>query len=254
MAGRLEGKVALISGTGGAQGRAASLLFTREGAKVVGCDLRAPEAIETVEMVKAAGGEMVSLQPLDAAEGDQVKRWIDFAIETYGGFDILYNNAGQARFAPIDELTWEDYHLTIHNELDLIYWPCHYAFPHLKARGGGVIINTSSSLSLLGGPGMGNFAHGAGKAGVMGLTKQLAAEGAPFGIRAVSISPGLVLNPFTERLYQIPEVREMYLNMIPMRRPGRPEEIASVALFLASDEASYITGTNITVDGGVTRR
>ena len=112
MGDRLAGKVALISGTAGGQGRAAAILFAREGAKVVGCDIKTADAEETVRLVKAEGGEMVSLQPLDLGHGDQVKRWIDFAIETYGGFDILYNNAGALRFAPIEDMTWEEWDFT----------------------------------------------------------------------------------------------------------------------------------------------
>ena len=251
MGGRLQGRIALITGTADGQGRAAAQLFAREGAKVVGCDLKAPEAEETVRIVRAQGGEMVSLHPLDLAEGAQVKRWIDFALETYGDFDILYNNASAPRFAPVDRMSWEEWHFTIRNELDLIYWACHYAVPHLKTRGGGVIINTASISGLIGSA-IGNFAHGAAKGGVIGLTKQLAIELAPFGIRVNCISPGLIETPATAPLLQDPKLKEAMLRDIPLRRLGRPEEIAAAALFLASDEASYFHGANIVVDGGVT--
>lgn len=251
MGGRLQGRIALITGTADGQGRAAAQLFAREGAKVVGCDLKAPEAEETVRIVRAQGGEMVSLHPLDLAEGAQVKQWIDFALETYGDFDILYNNASAPRFAPVDRMSWEEWHFTIRNELDLIYWACHYAVPHLKTRGGGVIINTASISGLIGSA-IGNFAHGAAKGGVIGLTKQLAIELAPFGIRVNCISPGLIETPATAPLLQNPKLKEAMLRDIPLRRLGRPEEIAAAALFLASDEASYIHGANIVVDGGVT--
>lgn len=254
MAGRLEGKVALITGTGGGQGRAAALLFAKEGARVVGCDLKVDGAQETVEMVKAAGGEMVSSQPVDLGDGDQVKKWIDFAIQLYGKFDILYNNASAPKFAPIEQMTPEDWHFTIRNELDLVYWACHYAWPHLKASGNGVIINTASVAGMIGLAGeiIGNFAHAATKGGVIGLTKQLTIEGAPHNIRANIISPGVIVTPATEPLLQNPQFKETFTNMVPLKRLGKAEEIASVALFLASDEASYITGANIVVDGGLT--
>ena len=254
MSRRLEGKVALISGTGGGQGRAAALLFAREGAKVVGGDVKTEGARETVEMVKAQGNDMVSLEPLDLSNGEEVKKWIDLAIETYGGFDILFNNASAPKFVPIEAMTWEDWRFTVRNELDLIYWACHLGFPHLKSRGGGVIINTASITGLIGFAGqiMGNFAHAATKGGVVGLTKQLAVEGAPHNIRANSISPGLIATPGTEPVFQSRELTEAFMRVIPLKRAGRPEEVASVALFLASDEASYITGSNIIVDGGVT--
>jgi NAD(P)-dependent dehydrogenase (short-subunit alcohol dehydrogenase family) len=252
MSGRLEGKVALISGTSSGQGREEAQLFAREGAKIVGSGFTKIEAAkETVEMVKASGGEMVSLQPVDLTDGDQVKRWIDFAVETYGGFDILCNNASNAKFAPIEQMTWEEWHFTIRNELDLIYWACHYAFPHLKARGGGTIINTASVSGLVGGL-FGSFAHAASKGGVIALTKQLAIEGARHGIRAVCITPGVIETPATELMLQNPKYKEAIERQTPLRRVGRPEEIAAVALFLASDEASFITGANIVVDGGIT--
>ncbi|MFC1923994.1 SDR family NAD(P)-dependent oxidoreductase [Chloroflexota bacterium] len=251
MSGRLADKVALITGTGGGQGREAARLFVREGAKVVGCDLKVEGAKETTEMVRADGGEMVSLQPLDLADGDEMKRWIDFAVDTYGGFDILYNNASAPKIAPIEQMTWDEWHFTIRNELDLIYWACHYAFPHLKTRGG-VIINTASIAGLTGQKLLGNFAHGAAKGAIIALTKQLAIEGAPYGIRANVISPGVIATPATEPLIQIPELYRAILEAIPMRRVGRPEEVATVALFLASDESSFITGANIVVDGGAT--
>lgn len=251
MGGRLEGKIALITGTADGQGRAAARLFAREGARVVGCDLKPAEAEETVRIVRAEGGEMISLHPLDLGDGEQVKRWIAFALETYGDFDILYNNASAPRFAPVDQLNWEDWRFTIRNELDLIYWACHYAVPHLKARGGGVIINTASISGFIGSA-IGNFAHGAAKGGVIGLTKQLAIELAPFGIRVNCISPGLIETPATAPFLHNPKLKEAMLRDIPLRRLGRPEEVAAVALFLASDEASYIHGANIVVDGGVT--
>lgn len=251
MSERLHGKIALITGTAGGQGRAAARLFASEGAKVVGCDVKTEGAEETVAMVRAEGGDMISLQPVDLADESQVKRWIAFCLEAHGGFDILYNNASTPKFAPIDRMTWEEWHFTIRNELDLVYWTCHLAFPHLKARGGGVIINTASVSAFLGTT-FGNFAHGAAKGGIIGLTKQLAVEGARYGIRANTISPGLMDTPglaaFTG---DSTELREALTRRTPMRRLGRPEEVAATALFLASDESSYITGANIVVDGGM---
>jgi NAD(P)-dependent dehydrogenase (short-subunit alcohol dehydrogenase family) len=254
MSGRLAGKVALITGTGGGQGRAAARLFASEGAKVVGCDLKEEGAGKTVEMVLADGGDMVSLQPLDLSDGDQAKKWIDFGVKAYGSFDILYNNASAPKFVSIEDMTWDDWHFTIKNELDLIYWVCHYAFPYFKSHGSGSVINTASITGMIafGGHAVGNFAHAATKGGVIGLTKQLAVEWAPHNIRVNSISPGLIMTPGTADLAENPELEQMYLSTIPLKRAGRPEEIAAVALFLASAEASYVTGSNIVVDGGVT--
>lgn len=252
--GRLEGKVALITGTARGQGRAAALLFAKEGAKIVGCDLNVAGAEETRKMVEAGGGEMVSMQPLDLGDGNQVKQWIDFAIKTYGYIDILYNNASAPKFAPIEQMTEEEWHFTIRNELDLIYWTCHYAWPHLKASGNAVVINTASVAGTIGFTTdlSSNFAHSATKGGVIALTRQLAIEGALSGIRVNTISPGIIVSPATEPSFQNTKLKETLLRRVPLNRFGQVEEIANVALFLASDESSYITGINIVVDGGLT--
>jgi meso-butanediol dehydrogenase/(S,S)-butanediol dehydrogenase/diacetyl reductase len=253
---RLEGKVALITGTGGGQGRAAALLFAKEGARVIGCDWNVKGAEETRKMVEDSGGVMVSMQPVDLGDGDQMKQWLDFAIKTFKQIDILYNNASSPKFAPIDRMTEEEWHFTLRNELDLIYWACHYSWPHLKATGNSTIINTASTAGIVGFEAdiFGNFAHSAAKGGVIALTRQLAIEGAPYGIRVNSISPGIIMVPATEPLFQNPEFKKAMLEMVPLHRIGKAEEIAHVALFLASDEASYVTGANIVVDGGLTAR
>ncbi len=255
MAGRLAGKVALITGTGGGQGRAAAVLFAAEGARVVGCDLKVEGAEETVEMVRSTGGEMISSQPVDLGDGDQVKSWIDLAVDTFGGFDVLYNNASAPKFNPISDMTWDEWDFTIRNELHLIYWACHHAWPHLVSRGGGAIVNTASTAGLIGFAGLGDFAHAATKGGIIALTRQLAAEGGPVGIRANSISPGFVLSPATEPMLNDPASGPMMEAMIGQHmiaRPGKPEDIGYCALYLSSDEASWVTGANFVIDGGLT--
>src|SRR5262245_20330504 len=119
---KLEGKVALITGTAGGMGRASAVLFAREGAKVVGCDLKVPEAEETVRLVTDAGGEMISMAPVDLGEESAARAWVDEAVAAYGGIDIVFNNASSARVGPFVELTSEDWHYSIRNELDLLYY------------------------------------------------------------------------------------------------------------------------------------
>jgi meso-butanediol dehydrogenase/(S,S)-butanediol dehydrogenase/diacetyl reductase len=251
MTGRLAGKTALITGTGGGQGRAAAVLFAREGARVVGCDVKTAGAAETVDMVKAAGGEMVSLAPLDLTDEADVARWIAFAVEAYGGFDILYNNASAPRFGAVETLSRVDWDYTLANEVTLIFLAVKHAVPHLRARGGGVILNTASSVGLSGAKtSPGGAAHAAAKGAVIALSNHLVGELAHLNIRVNTITPGAIDTPALAASTAIPEVRDRMTagNAIP--RMGRSEEIAYAALYLASDEAAYTTGANIIVDGG----
>ena len=256
MTDRLAGKVAFITGTGGGQGRAAALLFAHEGAKVIGCDLKKEGGEETASMIKNAGGDSI-FSVVDLADGDQVKKWFEAGIERYGRMDILYNNASATRYAPIEEMTWDQWHFTVQNELDIIYWASHLAWPYLKEAaphnaGGASIINTASAAGMVGIAAIGFFAHAATKGGVSALTRQLAAEGGPFKIRANSISPGLIETPATEDLLRNPDFRTGFTRIVPLGRLGVAGDIAGAALFLASDEAAYVSGVNLPVDGGMT--
>ena len=252
MAGLLEGKIALITGTGRGQGRAAALAFTAEGATVVGCDLNVEDQEETVRLVEAAGGRIDSEAPLDVLDPESNKRWIDQAAERHGGIDILYNNAAMTRMAPIPDMSLEDFQYTIRFEIELVFLATQAAWPHLVARGGGVIINVASLAGMFGSPVTPMSAHCAGKAAVIGFTRQVAAEGARHGIRAVCISPGPIATPVTmAHMAASPEIEQPIINRTLLGRWGRPEEIADVALFMASDKASFITGANIPVDGGM---
>jgi NAD(P)-dependent dehydrogenase (short-subunit alcohol dehydrogenase family) len=255
MSGRLTGKVALITGTAGGQGRAAALLFAAEGAVVVGCDVKPAEAEETVALVRDAGGTMTSTAPVDLGDSKAARAWVAGAAEQQGGFDILYNNAAAPKFVPIAELSDADWHFTVRNELDLIFYVVSEAWKHLVARGGGSIINTGSisgMSSLRQTPG--NFAHAATKGAVIALTRELASEGGAHGIRANSISPGMVESPATAKQLENPQFRQDHLDAIMLSRTGRPEDIAALALYLASDESSWVTGANFVIDGGFMAR
>ncbi|HEV8019648.1 MAG TPA: SDR family NAD(P)-dependent oxidoreductase [Candidatus Lustribacter sp.] len=247
-AGRLAGKTALITGTAGGQGRAAAILFAAQGAQVVGCDIEAEGAAETVELVRNAGGTMHSQQPVDLSDRAQVEAWIAWAASTCGGFDILYNNAAAMKISPMAKMTPDEWTFTMRNELDIVYHACQVAWPHLLARRGN-IINTASALALYT-RGDGYGAHAAAKAGVISLTRQLAREGGPHGIRANSISPGLVETPITMRWLKDPAKRLEREQWYPLGRLGKAEDVAYAALYLASDEASWVTGSNLVIDGG----
>jgi meso-butanediol dehydrogenase/(S,S)-butanediol dehydrogenase/diacetyl reductase len=154
----LAGKVALITGTGSGQGRAAARLFADEGALVVGCDLRR-DADETEQLVRAAGGRMASTSGVDLADPIQAERWISQAARDHGGVDVLYNNASAATFAPVAEMSDEQWRATLQNELDLVFFACRTAWPHLVSRGGGTILNVGSIQGMRALPAAGGTGH-----------------------------------------------------------------------------------------------
>lgn len=253
MTGRLSGKVALISGTGGGIGRAAARRFAAEGALVVGTDINAGADHETAALVERDGNAMVSVPSLDLSTQSGARAWIDAAIEVHGGIDVLYNNAGGTRFAPFAEMTVEDYHFTIHNELDVTWHCTQAAWSHLVARGGGSIVNCGSIAGISGSRDLPQAAHVAAKGAIIALTRQLAAEGAAVNIRANSVSPGLIASPaVVQLLADAPHLVTSMVEHTYNQRPGAPSEVASAALFLASDESTYLSGSNLVVDAGAT--
>lgn len=245
--GRLAGKRVMITGTGGGQGAAAQDLFAREGARVIGCDLKPSAAEETaaalVDEGFDVGGRTVDLTDFDAAND-----WVEWGAETLGGVDVLYNNAAGFAFAPFSEMTLEQWRHSIQSELDILFYVTRPAWRHLL-DGGGSVINTASVAGLRGVAKLGQVAHGTTKAGVIGFTRSLAAEGAPSGVRANAISPGFVVSPASDS--EIDDAARKYmLDMHLLDRAGEGIDIARMALFLASDEASWVTGQNYAVDGG----
>ena len=249
--GRLAGKIAVITGTAGGQGREAALRFAAEGASVYGCDVNSAAAAETVDLVTATGGVMNSVHPLDLTDEDSVRAWIDGIGAVHGRIDILYANAGLATFAPIPDITLEDWRFVMTHEVDLVFIPVKHAWKYLVQSENASVILVGSTAGVSGSVTNTRLAHTASKGAVVAMTKQLAAEGAAHHIRANCISPGMIRTPQSEStLLADDHPMRSIATAIPLGRLGTPADVVNYALFLASDEAGYVTGTNLMIDGG----
>ena len=252
MADRLKGKVVLITGSGMGMGREASLLFAEEGARIVVADIDAKAAQQTVALVEKAGGQAVAVAGDVALEAD-VQRMVEEGVRRFGALHVLYNNAGvlwkdRDRSVLETDDKWWDRVMAIN--LKSVFWVTKHGIPHLKAAGGGSII-MMGSVSALAGFTRAQDAYTAAKGALISLTKSLAIQFAKDQIRCNVIHPGIVDTPL-QAPYLTDAIRKEFETGIPLGRIAQPREIANVALFLASDESSFMTGAELVVDGGFT--
>jgi len=251
MAGSLDGKTALVTGGGSGIGRAASLAYAKEGARVVVVDVNVEGGEETVQMIKEAGGEAI-LVHADVSKPEDTQAMVNQAVEAFGSLDCAFNNAGigggRDRLLTADYLE-EDWDRVISINLKGV-WLCMKAeIPQMLKQGGGAIVNTASIAGLVGLTG--TIAYVAAKHGVTGLTKAAAMEYAKSGIRVNAVCPGYIHTPLVQRTFDANEgYEERVAARHPIGRLGEPEEIAQAVVWLSSDAASFVTGHNMPVDGG----
>lgn len=250
---RLANKIAIVTGIGGGIGRACAILFARQGATVIGCDINPATALATRQLAEEEGLSIDAVCPCDLTRLADVEAFVKDVGEKHGRIDVLVNAAAipphMAKLAVMDYGSqWAP---TMVSEVDTVFLMCKTAWPYMQTGGNASIINFASVNAYRGSTNFGMAAHCAGKAAVLGLTRQLAVEGGP-AIRANTISPGLTITPATEFAGATEgKIRDAILARIPLKRFGRPDDIGMCAVFLASDEASWITGANFPVDGGV---
>jgi NAD(P)-dependent dehydrogenase (short-subunit alcohol dehydrogenase family) len=261
---RLKDKIAVVTGGGQGLGGGMSRMFAREGAKVAIAQRTEEKLAETKAAIEDAGGEVLAM-PADVSKPADVEKLVAATVERFGGLDILVNNAGVGSWIPLTEADEAEYDRVLDTNLKGLWMGCHYAAPHMKARGGGAIVNISSVHGIQGGEV--NSIYAATKGGIIGVTKALAQELAPFNIRVNTISPGAI---------QVRDVRERMLAKVkpefhaemlerfgeqvnpnseyfqPLTIVGLPDDIAYGAVYLVSDEARFVTGQNLAIDGGVT--
>lgn len=252
---RLANRAALITGAGSGIGRASALRFADEGARVIVVDWNPQGGSETEALIRARGGEATFVQA-DVSQDADVRRAVDTTVSTYGALHILYNNAGIQVFGTLPNTSEADWYKVMDVNLKGMYLACKYAIPHMVAQGGGSIICTSSALGLVGDPDL--PAYGATKGGILAMVKSMAQAHGRQGIRVNAICPGDVETPILTEFFDYQpdpaEARRKVANEYALGRIAQPEEVANVALFLASDESSFVTGTYIVVDGGLTSK
>ncbi len=249
--GLLRDRTSIVTGAGSGIGAASARRFAQEGAAVLVADIRLAKAAEVAEDINAAGGHAVAHE-VDVADPDSVAAMVDAAVQAFGRLDVLFNNAGTLRPGTAVELSVEDWNRVLAVNVTSVFLGAKYAIPHMAAQGRGSIVNTAS-ISGLHGDG-GAVCYAASKAAVINLTRSLSTDHAAEGIRVNAVCPGTIQTPPVNRMMQNERALEVNLAAHAIGRLGLPEEIAAAAVWLASDEASFVTGEHLVVDGGLRAR
>jgi len=246
--GRVEGKIAIVTGAGSGIGRATARLLAREGAAVVIADLNPDGGEETARQIREDGGSALFART-DVSRPEDVQQMVATTLDRFERLDILHNNAYWAPlYRPLVDTAEEEWDRTLDVTLKGVFLGCKYAIPPMIERGGGVIVNTASTAALAASPQF--AAYMAAKGGVVALTRSVAMDYGASGIRCNAVCPGLIETPATAPVLADPERRQWLTSKLLVGRIGRPEDIAQAVVYLASDESSFMTGQTLVVDGG----
>jgi len=247
----LQGQVGIVTGGGQGLGKSFCRAFAEAGASVVVAEINPETGVATAREMRESGQRTLFVET-DVRSRDSARAMVDATLAEFGQIDFLMNNAGITRWAPAEEVSQTDWQDVIEINLNGVFYCCQAVAPHMIERQGGRIINIASMSGLIANRPQAQASYNASKAAVIHLTKSLAAEWAPYNIRVNAIAPGYMDTPMARPFFEDSIYGGRWIDAIPMRRPGRPEELAPIAVLLASEASSYMTGATVVVDGGYT--